>query len=178
MLYQEPRPHASCSVRSIPGVHGFDAPALVLEAQCLVAALLARLLAIRTWRCGFRDLLITDGDGRIAAVVQGRGAAFWHQVGAAATARRRCATLSRRSACARIAEESAGIAPGASHGLGAGSPAGAFDTGTPLLGDATIPTIDAVRSRIAAGPTKDGRSVLRTSPRRALAGAIAASGYD
>jgi hypothetical protein len=47
-----------------------------------------------------------------------------------------------------------------------------------LFGDATILTVDAVRSRIATCPTKDGRSVLRTRLSWGLSGATAARGHD
>jgi hypothetical protein len=37
-------------VRSVIGVDGFDALALVLKSELLVAALLARLLVLKPWR--------------------------------------------------------------------------------------------------------------------------------
>ena len=60
-------------------VDGLDALALVLEAELLVAALLARLLVRRRFRP--YTSLVTDGDGRARVGDSGVGAVR-HQVGA------------------------------------------------------------------------------------------------
>jgi hypothetical protein len=69
--------------RSVHVVDGLDALALILEAELLVAALLARLLVRRRFRP--YTSLVTDGDGR-ARVGDSGAAAVRHQVGAAASA--------------------------------------------------------------------------------------------